>query len=80
MRQIVDADLSGYFDSSSPFADLIKSVARRVVDGSDAPSDQNVAGSSGGGNRREGEISVGAREIGMKVGELRRELSDQPVC
>jgi retron-type reverse transcriptase len=39
-REIVDADLSGYFDSI-PHTELLKSVARRVVDGA---SKANVAG------------------------------------
>jgi RNA-directed DNA polymerase len=30
-REVVDADLSGYFDSITP-AELLKSVARRISD------------------------------------------------
>jgi retron-type reverse transcriptase len=44
-RQIVDADLSSYFDTI-PHAELLKSLARRVVDGAMLPN-QDVAGSSG---------------------------------
>src|SRR5262245_11104004 len=49
--QIVDADLSSYFDSI-PHAELMKSVARRVVERSDATSDQDVARSTRRGYRR----------------------------
>ena len=52
--EVVDADLSGYFDSI-PHAELMKSTARRVSDGSFLASDQNVAGDGGGRDRREGE-------------------------
>ena len=61
-KQIVDADLSSYFDSV-PHAELMRSVARRVVDGAmlhlikmwlEAPSKK----------RTSGETRIGARAIG----------------
>jgi hypothetical protein len=49
-RQVIDADLSGYFDSI-PHAELMSCVARRVADG--AMLHLNVAGGIGRRNRRE---------------------------
>jgi hypothetical protein len=49
--EVVDADLADYF-GSIPHAELLKSVARRIVDRPRAASDQDVAGKPGGRNRR----------------------------
>ena len=52
--EVVDADLSGYFDSI-PHAELMKSVSRRISDGRVLRADQDVAGSTGGRDGRERE-------------------------
>jgi RNA-directed DNA polymerase len=69
--------LSGYFDSI-PHADLMKSVARRVVDGAmlhlikmwlEAPVEETD----------ERGRSIGVRAIGMRVGELRKGAPISPL-
>ena len=75
-RQIVDADLSGYFDSV-PHSELLKSVARKVVDGAmlhltkmwlEAPVEEID----------EHGRNVAVRAIGTRVGVLRREPRSVP--
>jgi group II intron reverse transcriptase/maturase len=70
--EIVDADLSSYFDTL-PHSELLKSVARRVVDGAmlhlikmwlETPVEE----------RTSVETSVEARVIGTKVEGVRRDL------
>ena len=51
-REVVDADLSGYFDTI-PHAELMKSVARRISDRQMLKSDQDVAEGAGRGRLRE---------------------------